>query len=211
MSPGSYVPRELKMQVLRTAKELSEFKINPLTQGNISARDPSTGLIVITPHDLPYTTMVEEDLVVIDEHGNRKEGKREVSHESPIHCVVYRERRNVNGIVHSEPVYTNGFGAIHKEIAPIYVNMAIDVGGAVPVMPFADSGNESFAYEMLRVMGNLRAVIWANHGLLTVGDTLDAAFHCTMTVELGAKMYHIALCHGVPIAIPESKIVSLMG
>lgn len=193
MSSKSCVPRALKKQVLQTAKELSALKINPLTQGNISARDPATRLIVITPHNLPYSSMTERDLVVIDEHGNQKEGKREPSAESPIHCVVYRERININGIVHSEPVYANAFGAIHLAIPPIYVNMAIDVGGGVPVMQFADSGNESFAYEMLKVMGTLKAVIWANHGLLTVGDTLYAAFHSTITIELGQR-YIISRC-----------------
>lgn len=211
MSQASSVPASIKREILQTAKELSKLKINPLTYGNISARDPLTGLIVITPHDLPYRTMTESDLVVIDVHGNRKEGHRMPSNESPVHCVVYRERLDINGIVHSEPVFANAFGTLRMAIPPIYVNMAIDVGGAVPVMDFADSGNEDFAYEMLKIMGRFRAVIWANHGLLTLGATLNAAFHCTITVELAAEMYHVALSHGQPIAISETKLRSLKG
>jgi L-fuculose-phosphate aldolase len=207
----STVSRELRKNVLKVAKNLSVLGINPLTQGNISLRDPSSGLIIITPHDFSYETMTEDDLVVIDDHGKVKEGRLAPSNESPVHCVVYRERAEVNGIVHSEPLYANAFGIIHHDIPPVYVNMGIDVGGSVPVMPFADSGNEKFGYKMLEVMGKRDAVIWASHGLLTVGKTLDEAFHCTITVELGAHMYHIALCHGKPIAIPQAKINNLIG
>ena len=211
MRTVSIVSRDSKKKVLKAAKNLSRLGINPLTQGNISLRDPSTGLIIITPHDFSYEAMTEDDLVVIDDHGTVKEGERAPSAESPVHCVVYRERPEVNGIVHSEPLYANAFGVIHREIPPVYVNMAIDVRGSVPVMPFADSGNEKFGFEMLKVMGKRDAVIWASHGLLTVGKTLEDAFHCTITVELGARMYHIALCHGKPIAIPQAKIDSLIG
>lgn len=211
MSSRSRVSRELKTRVLKAARDLNELRLNPLTQGNISVRDPDSGLIVITPHDFPYARMTEDDLVVVDDHGNVKEGKHAPSSETPVHCVVYRERPGMNGVVHSEPVYCNAFGVIHHEIPPVYVNMAIDAGGAIPVMPFADSGNEAFGYEMLKVMGQRKAVIWASHGLLTMGPTVEDAFHCTITVELGAQMYHIALCHGTPIAIPQEKIDSLIG
>jgi L-ribulose-5-phosphate 4-epimerase len=201
-----FVNRESKEEVLLFAKQLSELKLCPLTQGNVSIRDAATGLIVITPHDLPYDNMTIDDLVVIDLDGKVHEGSREPSSEWPVHCDVYRERKEVNGVIHSEPIYSNAFGAIHKEIAPIYVNMAIDVGGSVPVMPFTDSGNTEFGKEMLRLMGNRNAIIWANHGMLTCGKTLKAAFHCTVMVEICAEMYHIALCHGNPIAIPKPKI-----
>ncbi|PKL29154.1 MAG: class II aldolase family protein [Spirochaetae bacterium HGW-Spirochaetae-2] len=201
----------MKSHVLSVAKQLMELGINPLTQGNISEKDPSSGLIVITPHDFSYAEMQEEDLVVVDTDGNVVEGTREPSAETAVHCTVYRERPHILGVIHSEPIYANAFGIIGKSIEPVFVNMAIDVGGAVPVMPFADSGNKDFGYKMLGIMGDRNAIIWANHGILAMGKTLDKAFHCTVTVELGAKMYHLALCHGEPYVIPEKKIASLIG
>jgi len=211
MRKSASVAGESKEKVLRTAKLLSQLGINPLTQGDVSICEPSTGYIVITPHDLSYDKMSIRDLVVIDEYGKVVSGRHSPSNESPVHCVVYRERKEVNGIVHLEPVFANAFGIVLREIPPVYVNMAVDVGGGVPVMTFADSGTESFGYTMLSVMGRRNAIVWANHGLLTVGKTLDAAFHCTLTVELGAKMYHIALCHGDARIIPQDKIDLLVG
>jgi L-ribulose-5-phosphate 4-epimerase len=205
------VPFSMKSHVLKVAKQLMDLGINPLTQGNISMRDSKSNLIVITPHDFSYADMTEDDLVVVDIEGKVVEGKREPSAETAVHCTVYRERPHIHGVIHSEPIYANAFGIIGKPIEPVFVNMAIDVGGAVPVMPFADSGNRNFGYEMLKVMGDRNAVIWANHGMLAMGATLDKAFHCTVTVEIGAKMYHLALSHGQPYVIPQEKIASLIG
>ena len=207
----SKVEFSLKSHVLRVAKELMELGINPLTQGNISTRDPKTNLIVITPHDFSYAQMSEEDLVVVDIDGNVVEGNREPSAETAVHCAVYQARKHIYGVIHSEPIYANAFGIINKAIEPVFVNMAIDVGGAVPVMPFADSGNSDFGKKMLDIMGDRNAIIWANHGMLAMGNTLDKAFHCTVTVEIGAKMYHLALQHGEPFVIPQEKIKSLIG
>lgn len=202
---------DMKKEVLHIVKELMKLGLNPLTQGNVSQRDPETDHVVITPHDYSYEDMKEEDLVVVDLNGNVIDGFREPSAEMWVHLVVYKERPHINGVVHSEPIYANAFGIINKPIEPVFVNMAIDVGGAVPVMPFADSGNKEFGYRMLDVMGEVNAVIWANHGMLAMGETLDKAFHCTVTVEIGAQMYHLSLSHGEPYAIPQEKIQSLIG
>jgi ribulose-5-phosphate 4-epimerase/fuculose-1-phosphate aldolase len=207
----SIVPFSMKSHVLKIAKQLMELGINPLTQGNISSRDPKTNLIVITPHDFSYEEMTEDDLVVVDMEGNVAEGWREPSAETAVHCTVYRERPHIFGVIHSEPIYANAFGIINKPIEPVYVNMAIDVGGAVPIMPFADSGNRNFGQKMLSMMGDRNAIVWANHGILAMGITLDKAFHCTVTVEIGAKMYHLALSYGEPYVIPQEKIKSLIG
>ena len=201
--------KDLKETVLSYAGKMRELNLTPLTQGNISARDKESGLIVITPHDYPYDLMSIHDLVVIDASGKVKDGFRSPSEEAPVHCRVYQERPEVMGVVHTEPVYTNAFGALEKEIEPVFVNMALDVGGSVPVMPFADSGNADFGTEMLKVMGKKNAVIWAAHGLLTVGETLGRAFHCTVMVEMGAQIYHISLSHGTPIPIEQTKIDEL--
>lgn len=202
---------EVFSELVRESRRAVELGLIPMTQGNLSVRDLSTGLIVVTPHDLPFTEMEERDLVVVDIDGAVVFGEREPSAETGVHLAVYEKRPFCGGIVHAEPIFTNAFGVLHQSIEPVYVNMAIDVGGSVPVMPFADSGSREFGYEMLRVMGDRNAVIWANHGMLSIGKTLPAALHCAFNVEMAAKIYSIALQHGKPISIPQEKISSLIG
>ncbi len=201
----------LKRQLVEGAEQVAGIGLVPLTQGNLSLRDPLSGLVLITPHDYPYDELTAEDVVVVDLDGRVIEGKREPSSESPVHLAVYEKRPDVRAIVHAEPIYTNVFGVLHMPIAPVHVGTLIDVGGEVPVMPFALSGSRQFGYDMLEVMGDKNAVVWANHGMLAVGDTLRKAIHCTVMVEIAAQMYHLALQHGQPHLIPAALHGNLIG
>jgi len=201
----------LKEELIAGAALVASIGLVPLTQGNLSLRDPQSGHILITPHDYPYDQLTVDDVVVLDLDGAVIEGFREPSHESPVHLAVYERRPEALGIVHAEPIYTNVFGVLHMPIAPLHVNTLIDVGGEVPVMPFAPSGSRQFGYDMLEVMGDKRAVVWANHGMLALGDSLSKAIHCTVMVEISAQLYHMALQHGQPHLIPPEFSDRLVG
>ncbi len=201
----------LKQELVDGAALVASIGLVPLTQGNLSLRDPASGHVLMTPHDFAYDQMTTADVVVQDLDGGVIEGFREPSHESPVHLAVYEKRPEVLGIVHAEPIYTNLFGVLHKPIAPLHVNTLIDVGGEVPVMPFAPSGSRQFGYDMLAVMGDKRAVVWANHGMLAVGESLRKAIHCTVMVEISAQLYHMALQHGEPYQIPRQYHNRLVG
>ena len=201
----------LKEELIAGAALVASIGLVPLTQGNLSLRDPQSGLILMTPHDFPYDQLTIDDVVVLDLDGNVMEGDREPSHESQVHLAVYEKRADAQAIVHAEPIYTNLFGVLHKPIAPLHVGTLIDVGGEVPVMPFAPSGSRRFGYDMLDVMGDKRAVVWANHGMLAIGKSLDRAIHCTVMVEIAAQLYHMALQHGQPHLIPPEFSERLVG
>ncbi len=201
----------LKEELIAGAALVASIGLVPLTQGNLSLRDPQSGNILITPHDYPYDQLTVDDVLVLDLNGDVIEGFREPSHESPVHLAVYERRPEALGIVHAEPIYTNVFGVLHMPIAPLHVNTLIDVGGEVPVMPFAPSGSRQFGYDMLEVMGDKRAVVWANHGMLALGDSLGKAIHCTVMVEISAQLYHMALQHGQPHLIPPEFSDRLVG
>ncbi|MCA9905183.1 MAG: class II aldolase/adducin family protein [Anaerolineae bacterium] len=208
---NAVIPDTLKAELAAGATKVAKIGLMPLTQGNLSLRDPSSGLILVTPHDYDYDGMTPDDIVVVDIDGNIIAGKHEPSAETQVHLAVYERRPEVFGIVHAEPVYTNVFGVLHKPIAPVHVGMAIDVGGECPVMPFEHSGSREFGYHMLEYMGNKNAVIWANHGMLSVGPTLRKAIHCAVLLEMTAKIYHAALQIGTPVSLSDDIIEFLIG
>ena len=208
---GSHDLTSLKQELVEGAAQVANIGLVPLTQGNLSLRDPESGHVLMTPHDYPYDQLRAADVVVLDLAGNVIEGEREPSHESQVHLAVYERRADAMGIVHAEPIYTNLFGVLHKAIAPLHVGTLIDVGGEAPVMPFAPSGSRQFGYDMLEVMGDRNAVVWANHGMLALGGSLEKAIHCTVMVEISAQLYHMALQHGEPHQIPEQYHERLVG
>ena len=201
----------LKKELVDGAAQVASIGLVPLTQGNLSLRDPVSGHVLMTPHDHPYDQLKTDDVLVLDLAGNVIDGEREPSHESQVHLAVYERRADAAAIVHAEPIYTNLFGVLHKAIAPLHVGTLIDVRGEVPVMPFAPSGSRQFGYDMLEVMGDRNAVVWANHGMLAIGSSLAKAIHCTVMVEISAQLYHMALQHGEPHQIPERYHGMLVG
>ena len=201
----------LKQELVDGAAQVASIGLVPLTQGNLSLRDPQSGHILMTPHDYPYDQLTTDDVLVLDLAGEVIDGDREPSHEAQVHLAVYERRADAAAIVHAEPIYTNLFGVLHKSIAPLHVGTLIDVRGEVPVMPFAPSGSRQFGYDMLEVMGDRNAVVWANHGMLAIGSSLAKAIHCTVMVEISAQLYHMALQHGEPHQIPERYHGMLVG
>lgn len=189
----SLVSRDVKQEILDYCLQSMEHGLNFNTQGNISRHFPQQDLVAITPSDLEYDRMVADDVVVVDKNGEVVEGDLAPSSEVDVHLATYRRRPDVNAIVHTEPVFSNIFGAVGRPIDGVLVNMVIYTKGPVPIMPFQQSNCAKFGEEMCNVMGDLNAVIWGNHGLLTVGDTLREAYKTTVAVESAARVLHGAL------------------
>lgn len=203
--------QRLANEVVSYARRIAKLDLAPNTQGNLSARDPETGLVAITPHDYPYEEMAPDDVVILDLAGRVVGGYREPSHETPVHLTVYRERPDVGAIVHAEPIYVNVFGVLERPIPPVVVSQLLAVGGDTPVMPFMPSGSEAFGLEMLRVMGERNAVVWAQHGCLTIGADLEAAFRVTVALEGGAKIAYLAAALGTPNALSLADLQAAVG
>jgi ribulose-5-phosphate 4-epimerase/fuculose-1-phosphate aldolase len=182
------VPEYVRQSICDAGRELVAARLVINTQGNISVRDVETGLVAVTPHDVEYATMTQHDIVVLDLDGTQVEGWREPSEESAVHLSVYRARPDVNAVVHSEPVNTNVFGVVGKQIDAVLVSLLVFNKGPVPAMPFRPSGSSDFGEEMLRVMGEGNAVIWGNHGLLTCAATLQDAIRGSVAVESAAEV-----------------------
>ena len=92
---------ELKKKVFEANLKLVEYNLVVLTWGNVSAIDRGSGLVVIKPSGVPYSTMTADDMVVMDLNGNRVEGNLNPSSDTPTHLELYRRFENIGGIVHT--------------------------------------------------------------------------------------------------------------
>lgn len=197
-----------KAQILEYCLRSMEYGLNFNTQGNISLRVPDQpNRFLITPTDLEYDRMTADDIVLVDGDSNLIDGPHEPSSEVTVHMAVYRRRPDVNAIVHTEPIYANVWGVIGEPITGTLVNMVIYTKGDVPIMPFALSNNTEFGDAVCDVMGDLNAVVWANHGLLTVGDNLRDAFKTSVAVESAAQvLLHARTVTANPIVLEFEKL-----
>lgn len=178
-----------KSEILEYCLRSMDYGLNFNTQGNISIRVPGVqDRFLITPTDLEYDKMSADDIVLVDGESRVVDGRLGPSSEVTVHMAVYKRRPDVNAIVHSEPIFSNVWGVVGTPIRGTLVNMVIYTKGDVPIMPFELSNNTEFGEHMCDVMGDLNAVVWANHGLLTVGTNLRDAFKTSVAVESAAKV-----------------------
>jgi L-ribulose-5-phosphate 4-epimerase len=205
-----YVRQELLADIVRVAQAATRTELMVGNQGNFSARDPATGYFAITPHDRPYVSMTTDDLVILDVQATVVAGHHQPSYDHVVHATVYRERPEVMAVVHTEPPYINVFGALGRAIVPVTTTGLKSSLGAVPIMPYRPVRDVAFAQEMLQLMGERLAVVWANHGLLLVGATIDQAYERSAAVEFNAKVLHLALQLGEPQTLEWIKDVGMV-
>lgn len=196
---------KLREEVLEYSLKLAASGMCPATWGNISARDPESGLVVITPSGIPYEELTTSDLCVVDLDGEWLDCKWKPSSEIPLHLAMYREKSWVNGVVHTHSIYATAFAALGLEIPVVVATLASGVGGAVPCTPYTRSGTEEFAKVAIDTMGDKTAVLLGNHGVVAVGENLNDAYTVAELVENAAKIYSISLSIGKPNILSDDE------
>ncbi|HHW55470.1 MAG: class II aldolase/adducin family protein [bacterium] len=179
------------------------------TWGNVSFCNRERELVAITPSGLPYEDMTPEDVVVVDLEGKLVEGAWKPSSETPMHTMFYREREDIAAVVHTHSTYATAMSVLNQPIPPVIAELALGVGGSVPVAPFARVGTEELGRNALQAMGNYQAVLLQNHGVVTVGKDMGRALNLAAIVEDAARVYIIARSIGVPTLVPEEDIQEL--
>lgn len=199
----------LKAELHKLHLMLPAEKLVTWTSGNVSARDPGTGLVLIKPSGIMYDELRPEDHVVLDLEGNVIEGKLKPSSDTASHLYIYRHRPDVNGIVHTHSPYATAFAAVGQPI-PVYLTaIADEFGQAIPCAGFALIGGEEIGQQVVEHIGSCAAVLLKNHGVFTVGKSARAAVKAAIMVEDIAKTVHLALQLGRPNEIPAAEVEKL--
>jgi len=123
---------KLKREVFKANIDLVKHGLVIHTWGNVSGKDHETGLVVIKPSGVSYSSMKEEDMVVLDSDGNIVEGKYKPSTDSPTHLFLYNAWPSLGGIVHTHSSYATAWAQAGKDIPPLGTTHADHFYGVVP-------------------------------------------------------------------------------
>ncbi len=184
---------EISEQLVKTGKELNENGLVRGPSGNISAKIPGTDTFLIKTSGAQLKFLKPEELVLVDLQGNKVKGELNVSLETPIHAAIYRARRDVQAVVHTHAPTATAFGIAKKEILPLQVEVFMLLPKGVPVVPFELPGSEALAEAVQKKIADYDAVILENHGIVTVGSTIEAACSLNEMVEEAAKIQLAAM------------------
>jgi len=199
----------IKDDLVRLHAELPRHDLVVWTGGNVSARDPESGLIVIKPSGVRYEDLTADTLVVLDLDGRIVEGTHKPSSDTASHLYIYRHRADVNGVVHTHSRYATAFAAVGRSI-PVYLTAQADeFGGEIPCAGFAFIGDEAIGALVVETIGRSPAVLLKNHGVFTVGPSASAAVKAAVMTEDVAATVWAALQIGQPEVLPDDVVARL--
>lgn len=199
----------LRQELVRLHAELPRHQLVVWTGGNVSARDPKTGLIAIKPSGVRYEDLTPASMVVLDLDGTVVEGNLNPSSDTASHLYIYRRRPDVNGVVHTHSRFATAFAAVGRPI-PVYLTAQADeFGGEIPCAGFAFIGDDSIGALVVEGIGRSPAILLKNHGVFTVGPSAEAAVKAAVMVEDIAATVWAALQIGTPDILDEDAVERL--
>ena len=199
----------LKEELYTLHLELVKYNLVAWTGGNVSARDPETGLVVIKPSGVRYEHMRPEQMVVLDLEGRQVEGELKPSSDTASHLYIYRHRSDVGGVVHTHSPYATAFAAVGRPIPVVLTAIADEFGGPIPCGGFSLIGDESIGRIVVESIGRSPAVLLKNHGVFTIGKNAEAAVKAAVMTEDNARTVWLAFQLGTPDEIPPEDVAKL--
>ena len=184
------------------------------SSGNISMLIDGTPLVATTPTDVDYADLTRDDITVVNRSGEMVVGERKATSELPMHLAVYDARPDALAIAHTHSPFATAFAALREPI-PLISNEGLGVRALqVEVARFGIPGSREIAEAVVEVLtrpSRARAVLLANHGLLTVGANLKAACRLAHSVELEAQIYQLARTMGEVFSLTQEQYEATVG
>lgn len=203
------VKAELKQAIADTGRIMIREGLTVGTWGNVSLRDPETGLIYISPSGMDYEEIRAEDVVVLNHKIEVVDGFRIPSCEKGMHVTVYNARPDVNAVVHTHPLYSTVLGVNRMELPGISEDFAQIVADKIICSTYALPGTMELAANVVEALGQRNAVLLPNHGTLCVGQNMKQALTVCHVVEKTAHIYIMAKSIGTPQVISADHIQTM--
>ena len=190
---------KLKQEVYEANMMLPEYGLVTFTWGNVSAIDRETNLVVIKPSGVEYNKLKAVDMVVLDLDGNVVEGDLNPSSDTPTHLELYRQFKNIKGIVHTHSPWATIWAQSGKSINAYGTTHADYFYGPIPCTRKMTPEEIQSEYELntgkviVETFGGSNpdhrpGVLVNSHGPFTWGTDAKNAVHNAVVLEEIAKM-----------------------
>jgi L-ribulose-5-phosphate 4-epimerase len=202
---------ELRKIICDLHAELPKNNLVAWTSGNISARDPESGYVVIKPSGIKFPDLTPENMVIVSIEGELVEGNYKASSDTASHCYIYRQMPHVHGIVHTHSRYATAFAILGREIPCVTTAMGDEFGGSIPCGGFALIGGEEIGQVVVETIKDSRSpsCLLQNHGVFATGKNAESAVKAAIMTEDNAAIVWTALQIGTPLTISQTDIDKL--
>lgn len=163
---------EERAQIVAACRRLVADRLVVGTAGNVSVRVGD--LVAVTPSGVDYATLTAEQVGVHRLDGTAVDAPLAPTSEAPMHLACYATT-GAGAVVHTHSVAATALSCLVDEVPAVHYYLSM-FGGRVRVAEYATYGTPQLAENMLAALGDATAVLLGNHGAVTLGDDLAAAY-----------------------------------
>lgn len=178
------------------------------TGGNLSIYDRKQELLAMTPSGIPFPEIEVEDIVVMKLDGTIVEGDRKPSSEWVMHKLFYERRTDINAVIHGHTIYSTVLAELRWTLPATHYMIAV-AGKDVRCADYATFGSPELAENAFEAMKDRKAVLLANHGILTGEADIMNAYNVLEEVEYCAEVYIKAKSIGEPVVLEDEEMVKM--
>jgi L-fuculose-phosphate aldolase len=200
---------QIKQEICEVGHRLYHHGFVAANDGNISVK-LNENEFYCTPTGVSKGSLTPDMIIKIDAEGNKIEGTLNPSSEIKMHLRVFRERPDVNAVVHAHPPVATAFTVAGIPLDRYILPEAVLTIGDVPTCEYATPSTMEIPDSLMPYIQEHDAFMLKNHGALTVGNTLTRAFFTMEEVEFNAKIMKYAMELGRIQEISEEKMYELM-
>lgn len=197
-----------RQAVVTACRELVSTGLVRGTSGNVSIRDPVTGLIAVSPSGTEYATMDPQDVAVLTDDGDVPEGRLMPTTEAGMHLGIYRARSDVRAVVHTHSPFATTLAALREPVPAVHYILA-KAATTVRVAPYERYGTREIAEACVRTLGTDQGVLLANHGVVAVGKDIAAAMAVAEAIEYTAEITWRARAIVVPVVLEDDEMAGV--
>lgn len=202
-------PEQIKQEICEVGHRLYDHGFVAANDGNISVK-LSDNEFYCTPTGVSKGSLTPDMIIKIDAEGNKLEGTLNPSSEIKMHLRVFRERPDVNAVVHAHPPVATAFTVAGIPLDRYILPEAVLTIGDVPTCAYGTPSTMEIPDSLMPYIQEHDAFMLKNHGALTVGNTLTRAFFTMEEVEFNAKIMKYAMELGKIEEIPADQMLKLI-
>jgi len=181
----------LRADIVEVGRRLYARGYTASNDGNISVR-LDDGRLLMTPKNVCKGFMDPSMMCITDLDGTKLAGERDPSSEMLMHLEVYRQRPDVQAVVHAHPPIATGFAVAGIPLDRAVLAEVVTTLGSVPIAEYATPSTMELPNAVRKYVKSHDGMLLANHGALTIGADLFSAYYKMETIEHFAKISFVA-------------------
>jgi L-fuculose-phosphate aldolase len=201
---------QLRADIVEVGRRLYARGYTASNDGNISVR-LDAGRLLMTPKSVCKGFMAPEMMCVTDLDGRKLAGDRDPSSEMQMHLEVYRQRPDVNAVVHAHPPTATAFAVAGIPLDRAVLAEVVTTLGSVPIADYATPSTKELPEAVRKYVKAHDGMLLANHGALTLGADLFSAYYKMETIEHFAKISLTARMLGGERLLSREEVTRLQG